>query len=150
MKMSWYVDRLKEVELYIDAYNVIKRDPVMSIKERASNGFSSVRNEFNERCRRISRLFKKVTVVYDGNLPTENIEKKGDNFFVAYAAKREDGQNADNWIVDKLAELAEKEDAESIKRWIVTDDGGLLARVANFCDGYVDDATFVGFTQVRM
>ncbi|MCQ2397054.1 MAG: hypothetical protein MJ106_05105 [Lentisphaeria bacterium] len=150
MKMSWYVDRLKEVELYIDAYNVIKRDPIMSVKEKASNGFGTVRNEFNEHCRRISRLFKKVTVVYDGNLPTENVEKKGDSFYVVYAAKREDGQNADNWIVNKLSELSGVEADDTVKRWVVTDDGGLLARVANFCDGYVDDATFVGFTQVRI
>ena len=146
IRMDWYLEKYQNIEIYIDGYNVIKLDPILSVHEKAVNGFQSVREELIGRCRRIAKLFRKVVLVFDGNLPTDNVSQPGDNLTVVYAAKKNSDQNADNWIVQRLVEEEAKADAqEQVMRWIVTNDHGLRARVANLCDGYVDNATLTAF-----
>ena len=146
IRMDWYLEKYQNIEIYIDGYNVIKLDPILSVHEKAVNGFQSVRDELIGRCRRIAKLFRKVVLVFDGNLPTDSVSQPGDNLTVVYAAKKNSDQNAGNWIVQRLAEEEAKDEAqEQVMRWIVTNDHGLRARVANLCDGYVDNATLAAF-----
>ncbi len=150
---SFPLEKLKEVELYIDGFNVIKNDPFMSQEEKAPGGFSFVRTGFTKKCKRLSRLFHKVTLVFDSDLPTDNISREN-NFTLVYAARKQVEQNADNWIVERMAELearAGRENAEAPrKRWLVTDDLGLRARVAEICDGSVDNRDFCAFLTTHL
>ena len=144
-------EALKEVELFIDGYNVIKQDPVLSQEEKTVRGFPATRAKFLSQCKRVARYFKKITLVFDRDLGTDNIGKEAENFSVVYAARKHFDQNADNWIVDRLVELEAKDQATPKngaplpQRWIVTNDNGLRARVAELCDGCVDNASFVAF-----
>ncbi|GEM_PF-6340608 len=145
-RISWYLDQLQNTEVLVDAYNVIKTDPIMSVKEKSANGFQAVRTEFVGRCKKKAKFFKKVTLVFDGDLPTDNVNHIADNFTVIYAAKKSLDQNADNWIVNKMIELDAKDGgASETQRWVVSNDYGLLARVGELCDGAVDNATFLAF-----
>ncbi|MGN0866217.1 MAG: NYN domain-containing protein, partial [Oligosphaeraceae bacterium] len=152
-RMGWIIlntctrEQLKEVELFIDGYNVMKQDPVMSLEEKSARGFPSTRSKFLSQCKRASRFFKNVTLVFDGDLGTDNIGKEAENLSVVYAARKRFDQNADNWIVNRMVELEAKdqeaagEDAPA-PRWLVTNDMGLRSRVAQLCDGYVDNSSF--------
>ena len=146
IRMDWYLEKYQNIEIYIDGYNVIKQDPVMSVHEKAVNGFQCVREELVGRCRRIAKFFRKVVLVFDGGMSMDSVSQPGENLTVVYAAKKNSEQNADDWIVKHLAEEAQQEGSqEAVIRWIVTNDHGLRTRVANLCDGYVDNATFTAF-----
>ncbi len=134
---------LKQTELVIDGYNVIKTDPIMSIQERTPNGFQLTRDAFRSRCQRLSQVFRKVVLVFDSDLPVDNVMKVNDHYTVVYAGHKTEDQNADNWIVQRMEEQEARGDAG--KRWLVTNDQGLMARVQEICDGYLDNATFLGF-----
>lgn len=134
---------LKQTELVIDGYNVIKTDPLMSIQEKTVNGFQVTREAFRARCQRLSQVFRKVVLVFDGDLPVDNVVKVNDHFTVVYVGRKTEDQNADNWIVQRMEEQEARGDAG--KRWLVTNDHGLMARVQEICDGYLDNATFLGF-----
>ncbi len=134
---------LKQTELVIDGYNVIKTDPIMSIQEKTPNGFQLTRDAFRSRCQRLSQVFRKVVLVFDSDLPVDNVMKVNDHYTVVYAGHKTEDQNADNWIVQRMEEQEARGDAG--KRWLVTNDQGLMARVQEICDGYLDNATFLGF-----
>lgn len=134
---------LKQAELVIDGYNMIKTDPIMSIQEKTVNGFQVTREAFRARCQRLSQVFRKVVLVFDGDLPVDNVVKVNDHYTVVYVGRKTEDQNADNWIVQRMEEQEARGDAG--KRWLVTNDQGLMARVQEICDGYLDNATFLGF-----
>jgi hypothetical protein len=134
---------LKQVELVIDGYNVIKTDPIMSLQEKTANGFQVTRDAFRTRCQKLSQVFRKVVLVFDSDLPVDNMTKVNDHYTVVYAGHKTEDQNADNWIVQRMEEQEARGDAG--KRWLVTNDQGLMARVQEICDGYLDNATFLGF-----
>ncbi len=134
---------LKQVELVIDGYNVIKTDPIMSLQEKTANGFQVTRDAFRMRCQKLSQVFRKVVLVFDSDLPVDSMTKVNDHYTVVYAGHKTEDQNADNWIVQRMEEQEARGDAG--KRWLVTNDQGLMARVQEICDGYLDNATFLGF-----
>lgn len=143
-----HLDVLKDVELFIDGYNVIKLDPEMSIREKAPGGFQATRSEFIERCGRVAKFFKKITLVFDGDLATDSVEPKNEHYTVVFTKKATVSQNADNWIVRSLAKAAEApagEEGDESLYWLVTNDNGLAARVEEICDGHVDVSTFTAW-----
>ena len=143
---SNFLDRFAELDLFVDAYNVIKRDPLWASMETTTNGFQAARNDFIEHCRRKARLFRSMTLVFDSDLPTDTIEQKG-NFKVVFAAQKTEGQNADNYLVEQMEALAASDDVndEAHARWLVTDDFGLRNRVCNTCEAVVDSNAFANF-----
>ena len=65
---------------------------------------------------------------------------------VVWAGKRTDGQNADNYIVDRLSRLADDDeyDDDYRRRWVVTEDYALLVRLEEneCCGAHVSNVAF--------
>lgn len=141
-----YANQLKEVELFIDAYNVVKRDPAWSLMEKGVNGFQEAREDFFSKVKAIAHHFKHVTIVYDSDLITDNIDHPNKFVTVVWAGKRTDGQNADNYIVDRLSSLADDDeyDDDYRRRWVVTEDYALLVRLEEneCCGAHVSNVAF--------
>ena len=143
-----YLERFSEVDLFVDAYNVIKQDPYWKRLEGTTNGFQEARNDFIRRCVGKAKFFRSVTLVFDSDLPTTTADRKG-NLTVVYAAMKTEGQNADNYLVEHLAELAEADEAamETHTRWLVTNDHELRLRVCNSCQAIVACQCFAIFVK---
>ncbi|MBO7741314.1 MAG: NYN domain-containing protein [Victivallales bacterium] len=141
--ISNFREEFQATEIFVDAYNVIKRDPVWSQMEKSVGGFQQARKEFIDRCSAISKMFRRVSLVFDSDAITTTVEHR-DNLTIYYAAKTSSSQNADNFIVSQMQSLREKEKEKEIfnPRWLVTDDFELRLRVAECCEAVVLNATF--------
>ncbi|MBR6471345.1 MAG: NYN domain-containing protein [Victivallales bacterium] len=145
-QLTPYLERFAVVDLFVDAYNVIKQDPYWKRLEEAPNGFQEARRDFIRKCAGKARFFRSVTLVFDSDLPTTSIEHQG-NLNIIYAAAKTEGQNADNYLVEHLAELADADEAalETHTRWLVTNDHELRLRVCNTCQAIVACQCFAIF-----
>lgn len=145
-QLKKFEERFSEVEVYVDGYNVIKRDPYWAAQETTTNGFSVTRSEFVKLCERVAKNFRELTVVFDSDVVVDNIERRG-NLTIVYVAKTNESQNADNYIVGKLAELAQKdqENGATAHRWLVSDDFKLRLRVSETCEASVLTPTFANY-----
>ncbi|MBQ4479481.1 MAG: NYN domain-containing protein [Victivallales bacterium] len=142
-----YLEHFANVDLFVDAYNVIKQDPYWSALEETPNGFQEARKDFIRKCATKAKLFHSLTLVFDSDLPATTSEGKK-NFTVVYVGMKTEGQNADNYLVEKLDELAgaEAEQSDSrIVRWLVTNDHLLRLRVCNNCEAVVACQCFAIF-----
>ena len=142
-----YLEHFANVDLFVDAYNVIKQDPYWSALEETPNGFQEARKDFIRKCATKAKLFHSLTLVFDSDLPATTSEGKK-NFTVVYVGMKTEGQNADNYRVEKLDELAgaEAEQSDSrIVRWLVTNDHLLRLRVCNNCEAVVACQCFAIF-----
>ncbi len=147
-QMSWFISEFPNVEVFVDGYNVLKRDPHWSSMQNNVAGLGVARNNFIECCERVAKLFKHLTLVFDSDLTTGNIEHRG-NLTIVFVAKLTEDQNADNYLVETLQTLKEKDLEENVTstRWLVTDDFELRLRVQECCDAIVIDSAFAAFVK---
>ena len=144
--MAQFLAVLPSVDIVIDACNVILKNGShweRIINSTAQNGFTTASKMFIERCRKKSRFFNSVTVVFDGENQLSTIETDG-NMTVIYARRIQEEHNADLAIIDKIATLHES----SEKVWLVTDDTDLKNAVVDTCDAYVVPEAFTNFILV--
>ena len=157
-EFSSYLPYLKNIELYIDAYNVIKRDPIWSQMEHEVNGFKKAREDFSIRVRNIAHNFKHVTIVFDSEMITETSDQPNRYTTVVWAPKHNTDQNADNYIVNRLIDLADAEaendeTADDYKnRWVITEDFKLVARLddADCCGAYVSNCALTAILHAQV
>jgi hypothetical protein len=143
MAISNFREEFHATELFIDAYNVIKRDRIWAQMEQNVGGFAQARQDFIARCAALSKMFRRITLVFDSDAITANVEHR-DNLTIVYVAKTTQDQNADNYIVERLSTLRENDRERGVHnpRWLVTDDYVLRLRVEECCDAVVLDSTF--------
>ena len=144
--MAQFLAVLPSVDIVIDACNVILKNGShweRVINSTPQNGFSVASKQFIERCRKKSRFFNSVTVVFDSENQLSTIETDG-NMTVVYARRIQEEHNADLAIIDKITALHES----SEKVWLVTDDTDLKHIVVDACDAYVVPEAFTNFILV--
>ena len=144
--MAQFLAVLPSVDIVIDACNVILKNGShweRVINSTPQNGFSTASKQFIERCRKKSRFFNSVTVVFDSENQLSTIETDG-NMTVVYARRIQEEHNADLAIIDKITTLHES----SEKIWLVTDDTDLKHAVVDACDAYVVPEAFTNFILV--
>lgn len=137
---------LPSVDIVIDACNVILKNGShweRIINSTAQNGFTAASHQFIERCRKKSRFFNSVTIIFDSVNQLSTIETDG-NMTVIYARRVQEEHNADLAIIDKMGRLHES----SEKLWLVTDDTDLKNAVVDTCDAYVVPEAFTNFILV--
>ena len=137
---------LPSVDIVIDACNVILKNGShweRIINSTAQNGFTAASHQFIERCRKKSRFFNSVTIIFDSVNQLSTIDTDG-NMTVIYARRVQEEHNADLAIIDKMARLHES----SEKLWLVTDDTDLKNAVVDTCDAYVVPEAFTNFILV--
>ena len=141
-----FLNRFADVDLFVDAYNVIKHDVFWAGVETTTKGFQTARADFIAHCQNKAKFFHSMTLVFDSDLPTSAVDNRG-NFKLVYAAQRTEGQNADNFLVEELERFAtaDEENGETHPRWLVTNDMGLRTRVCNLCEAVVDVFAFANF-----
>jgi hypothetical protein len=141
-----FLDRLSEVDLFVDASNVIKHCTHWTVSATNSGRGTSAYSDFVASCQRRAKFFRSMTLVFDSDLPNTTVEKKG-KFVLVHAARTTDVQDAGNELVEQLTNLAttEEEAGEQHLRWLVTNDIGLRMRVCNVCHAVVDVFTFANF-----
>ena len=146
-QLTPFLERFAEVDLFVDAYNVIKQDPYWSGLEKSPNGFQEARRDFIRKCASKAKLFHSITLVFDSDLPTTTSESRN-NLKVVYVGMKTEGQNADNYLVEELDDLAGDESERSnpqTARWLVTNDHLLRLRVCNSCEAVVACQCFAIF-----
>ncbi len=144
--MAQFLAVLPSVDIVIDACNVILKNGShweRVINSTPQNGFSTASKQFIERCRKKSRFFNSITVVFDSENQLSTIETDG-NMTVVYARRIQEEHNADLAIIDKITALHES----SEKVWLVTDDTDLKHAVVDACDAYVVPEAFTNFILV--
>jgi hypothetical protein len=144
--MAQFLAVLPSVDIVIDACNVILKNGShweRVINSTPQNGFSTASKQFIERCRKKSRFFNSITVVFDSENQLSTIETDG-NMTVVYARRIQEEHNADLAIIDKITALHES----SEKVWLVTDDMDLKHAVVDACDAYVVPEAFTNFILV--
>ncbi|MBO4619495.1 MAG: hypothetical protein J5654_05235 [Victivallales bacterium] len=141
-----FLNRLAEVDLFVDASNVIKHCPRWAVSAAMAGRGSSAYSDFIASCQHRAKFFHSMTLVFDSDLPNTTVEKKGKLALVS-AARTPDGQDAGNELVEQLANVAttEEDDGEEHLRWLVTNDIGLRMRVCNVCNAVVDVFAFANF-----
>lgn len=144
--MANFLAVMPSVNIVIDACNVILKNGShweRIINSTPQNGFTAASKQFIERCRKKSRFFNSVTVIFDSENQLSTIETDG-NMTVIYARHIQEEHNADLAIIDKIATLHES----SEKVWLVTDDTDLKNAVVDTCDAYVVPEAFTNFILV--
>jgi hypothetical protein len=144
--MANFLAVMPSVNIVIDACNVMLKHGShweRIISGTAQNGFNAASKQFIERCRKKSRFFNSMTVIFDSVNQLSTIETDG-NMTVTYARRVQEEHNADLAIIDKIAALHES----SGKVWLVTDDMELKHTVVDTCDAYVVPEAFTNFILV--
>ena len=142
--MAQFIAVLPSVDIVIDACNVILKNGSYWERVVNTNGFTTASRQFIERCRKKSRFFHSVTVVFDSSENQLNTIDTDGNLAVIYARRVQEEHNADLVVMEKAAALHENSD----KVWIVTDDAELKHAVVETCDAYVVPEAFTNFILV--
>lgn len=132
-RLDGYADSFTQTEIYVDFYNVLLQDSVLSMLGRNPNGLAEARHILIERCRKLSRRFRRIVLVLDSPEALSQHEETG-RLTIIYAAAIAEAQNADNKLVDILQSPA------AGPRWLVTDDLALRARAERYCSAVVHTA----------
>lgn len=136
------MDNAKTPRVFVDACNVLLTTNPDLLAPSETQALARARTELETNCRRLFPPATQVELVYDGLGTVQTRESQG-NLTVVFAPKREEEQNADNLIADRIR----KTEAESGHGpvWLVTNDAELRARVADCCDAFVSAESFARF-----
>lgn len=125
--------------LVVDAWNVAFSGYLNGNPERAGSS-ARARERLVREARSLQSHFTSVDLVFDGTDPVDTVESIG-NLRIVFAARRQEEQNADNYIVDHLARQ-EKEPGEI---WLATGDYGLRYRASKNCQAFVAPEVLVRY-----
>jgi len=127
------------VWLFIDGYNATKTVPELARAEE-QHGLSEARATFVSLCRQKAPKFGHLEIVFDG-ADAVSAREELDGLTVVFSAQLRSSQNADRYIVDRLA--AVHDDAPAL--WLVTEDYGLRWEAERFCDAFITPSDFYRF-----
>lgn len=145
--MAQFIAVLPTVDIVIDACNVLLKNGShweRVINSTGQNGYTTASKLFIERCRKKSRFFHSITLVFDSSENQLSTIETDGNMTVIYARRIQEEHNADLAIMEKIAALHES----SEKVWLVTDDTELKHSVVDHCDAFVVPEAFTNFILV--
>lgn len=119
----------------LDGYNVIKH-PAFPLSDQ-SGSQQTARTYLEKKLAAFVDVCDSIRIVYDGKNHLSHVENT-QGIDVVFARLRGEDQQADDEIVDWLSRTA-----FSAAVWLVTNDSGLRARAAEFCDAFVDVHDFL-------
>ena len=142
--IAQHVADFKRINIYVDACNLMLCAPEWQERIKAK-GQAETRKLLVEKCKSKVNLFRQISLVFDSVEEMDSIENIGNNLSLHFAGKKQEEQNADNYLVDMLQKKIS--DPKQIS-WIVTDDYGLRNRVHSLCNGAVPVQEFARFLKM--